>query len=134
MAQHLSLQDFGAIAAAVLDVPTQDLLATCDTTLALSALDAPTAGFNGVEVYPTMAAKASALVYRLCRNRPLLDGNQRTAHQALHEFMARNGLAWGSLPGDDASRVAAVLKSVADGETTEKELTDWISERIGGPR
>ena len=67
MTKHLSIEEYGAIAATVLDVPAQDLLATCDTVALLAALDAPAAGIDGYEVYPTMAAKASALVYRPCR-------------------------------------------------------------------
>lgn len=132
MTKHLSMDEYGDIAARVLDVHAQDLLATCDTVALLAALDAPAAGTDGYEVYPTMAAKASALVYRLCRSRPLLDGNQRAALMALHEYLARNEYEWTGQPGDDANTVSAVLKKLAVGAVTEKELTDWISVRIGG--
>lgn len=132
MTKHLSMDEYGTIAAEVLDVPAQDLLATCDAVALLAALDAPAAGTDGYEVYPTMAAKASALVYRLCRTRPLLDGNQRAALMALHEYLARNKYAWTGQPEDDANSTAAVLKRLAAGNVTEKELTDWISARIGG--
>jgi death-on-curing protein len=132
MTKHLSVEEYGTIAAEVLDVPVPDLLATSDTIALLAALDAPAAGVDGYEVYPTMAAKASALVYRLCRNRPLLDGNQRAALIALHEYLTRNGYLWTDQPGDDATSTATVLKELAAGNVTEKELTDWISARIGG--
>jgi death-on-curing protein len=131
MTKHLSIDEYGDIGARVLDVPAQDLLATCDTAALLAALDAPAAGSEGYEVYPSMAAKASALVYRLCRTRPLLDGNQRAALMALHEYLVRNGYKWTGQRGDDANSIAAVLKRLAAGNVTEKELTDWISARIG---
>jgi len=132
MTKHLSMDEYGIIAAEVLDVPAHDLLATCDTVALLAALDAPAAGTEGYEVYPTMAAKASALVYRLCRTRPFLDGNQRAALMALHEYLARNKFTWTGQSEDDANSIAAVLKKLAAGNVTEKELTDWISARIGG--
>jgi prophage maintenance system killer protein len=132
MTKHLSMDEYGTIAAEVLDVPAQDLLATCDTVALLAALDAPAAGTDSYEVYPNMAAKASALVYRLCHTRPLLDGNQRAAFMALHEYLARNMYEWTGHDEDDAKSIAAVLKEVAGGNVTEKELTDWISARIGG--
>lgn len=124
MTKHLSIEEYSTIAAEVLHVPAQDLLATCDTVVLLAALDAPAAETDGYEVYPTMAAKASALVYRLCRNRPLLDGNQRAALMALHEYLVRNGYTWTSQPGDDPDTTAAVLKELAAGNVTEMELTD----------
>lgn len=132
MTTHLSMDEYGTIAAAVLKVPAQDLLATGDTIALRAALDAPAARTDSYEVYPTMAAKASALVYRLCRNRPLLDGNQRAALMALHEYLARNKYQWTDLPDDDADSVAVVLKELAAGNVSEEELSDWISVRIGG--
>jgi death-on-curing protein len=132
MTKHLSMDEYGTIAAAVLKVPPQDLLATCDTFELLAALEAPAAGADGYEVYPTMAAKASALVYRLCRNRPFLDGNQRAALLALHEYLARNNYQWMDLPDEDADPVVVVLREVAAGNVSEEELRDWISVRIGG--
>lgn len=132
MTKHLSMDEYGTIAAAVLQVPPQDLLATCDPFVLLAALEAPAAGADGYEVYPTMAAKASALVYRLCRNRPLLDGNQRAALMALHECLARNGYQWTELPDDDPDTVVGVLKRLAAGNLSEEEFCDWLSVRIGG--
>jgi death-on-curing protein len=132
MTKHLSMDEYATIAAEVLDVPAPDLLATCDAFALLAALNAPAAATDGYEVYPTMAAKASALVYRLCRNRPFLVGNQRAALMALHEYLARNEYEWTGQPGDDANSIAAVLKKLAAGNVTENELTDWISARIGG--
>ncbi len=132
MTKHLSMEEYGTIAAQVLAVPTQDLLATCDTVALLAALEAPAAGIDGYAVYPTMAAKASALVYRLCRTRPLLDGNQRAALMALYEYLDLNGYQWTGHPGDDTDNVVTLLKELAAGIVTEKELTEWISARIGG--
>lgn len=131
MTKHLSIEEYGTIAAQVLAVPTQDLLATCDTVALLAALEAPAAGIDGYEVYPSMAAKASAFVYRLCRTRPLLDGNQRAALMALYEYLDLNGYQWTGHP-NDTDNVVTVLQELAAGNVTEKDLTEWISARIGG--
>ncbi len=63
---------------------------------------------------------------------PLGAAAQRAALMALHEYLARNEYEWTGRPGDDANTVSAVLKQLAAGVVTEKQLTDWISVRIGG--
>jgi len=115
MIQYLSLADFLIIAEAVLGIPAEDLYRTCDIGVADSALKAP------------------VLTYRLSRNHPLLDGNKRVAYLALREFVARNGYSWTAPEGDDphGDETVKVMWDVAAGHLTEKELTDWVAERIG---
>ena len=136
MIQYLGLADFLIIAEAVLGVPAEDLHWTCDLGAADSALKAPAAGFGEFEAYPTMAEKAAVLTYRLCRNHPLIDGNKRVAYLALREFVARNGYPWSPPPGDDpdGDETVKVMWDLAAGQLSEKQLTVWVAERIGGTK
>ncbi|WP_457636720.1 type II toxin-antitoxin system death-on-curing family toxin [Oceanithermus sp.] len=56
-----------------------------------AALAAPLAGFAGVELYPSLEAKAAAYLVSLARNHPFIDGNKRTAFAATDVFLRLNG-------------------------------------------
>lgn len=133
MIQYLNLADFLIIAEAVLGVPAEDLYRTSDIGLADSALRAPAACFGDFEVYPTTAAKAAVMTYRLCRNHPLIDGNKRVAYLALREFVARNGYTWTPPRGDDpdGDETVKVMWDLAAGQVTQEELSVWVAQRIG---
>ena len=55
----------------------------CDLKALESAVAHPRMTFNGQELYPTIAEKASALGFSLIRNRPFIDGNKRLGHAAM---------------------------------------------------
>jgi death on curing protein len=63
-----------------------------DLGLIDSAVARPQADFAGVEAYPTVHLKAAALLESLAGNRPLVDGNKRTALASLLFFYDLNGL------------------------------------------
>jgi death-on-curing protein len=63
-----------------------------DLGLIDSAVARPQADFAGVEAYPTVHLKAAALLESLAGNRPLVDGNKRTALASLLFFHDLNGL------------------------------------------
>lgn len=83
MTSYLGIADYLLVAEAVLDVPAEVLVDVCDLALVESALSAAAATFGGTDLYPSMAAKAAALTYRMCNNHPLLDGNKRVAYECL---------------------------------------------------
>lgn len=135
MTSYLGLADYLIIAEAVLSVPAEVLLDTCNLALAESALNAPAATFGGQDLYPTMASKAAALTFRLCNNHALLDGNKRVAYECLREFVSRNGLAWTEPEGDfpDGDETVKVMWEVAAGTLSEASLAEWIGDCIGAP-
>ena len=53
----------------------------------LGALEAavaqPRASFGGEDLYPDLAAKATALAFSLINNHPFVDGNKRVGHAVL---------------------------------------------------
>jgi death-on-curing protein len=48
-----------------------------------SALAQPRMTFGGVDLYPTLIEKASALAFSIINNHPFVDGNKRVGHAAL---------------------------------------------------
>lgn len=62
-----------------------------DFALLHSAVERPKATFEGKDLYPTIFAKAGALLQSLCLNHPFSDGNKRTAWLATKRFLYING-------------------------------------------
>ncbi len=123
MAEYLDLADYLLIAEAVLGVPAETIARWPGIGLADSALHAPAAAFEGVELYPDVIDKAAVLCVRLARNHPLPDGNKRVAYLAMLEFLARNGIEW-TPPSVDET--VATIEAVAGGNVAERELADWL--------
>jgi death-on-curing protein len=94
LAEYLDLADYLPIAEAVLNIPAETIARWPGIGLADSALHAPRAGFERVDLYPDVIDKAAVLCVRLARNHPLPDGNKRVAYLAMLEFLARNHLEW----------------------------------------
>lgn len=84
--------DFCDVAADILGITPEQIARLPNVGLAESALAAPRAGFDDIEVYPTILEKAAILLERLARNHPLPDGNKRTAFFLAGLFLEANGL------------------------------------------
>ena len=91
-----------------------------------SAIAQPMVTFDGVDLYPTMAAKAGALAHSLIQNHPFIDGNKRIGHAAMEVFLVLNGL---EIDAAIDEQETAFMK-VASGELSRGELTDWIEEHL----
>lgn len=63
-----------------------------DAGLLESAAHRPSAAMFGEEAYPDVVDKAAALLQSLAINRPLFDGNKRTAWLSCMTFLAMNGV------------------------------------------
>ena len=83
--------------------------------LAAAAARASTVVFGEV-AYPTLFGKAAALLFSVCQNHALLDGNKRLAWAAAVAFLALNGLP---IPDVDVDAAEVFMLSVADGKLTE---------------
>ena len=83
--EYLSLEDLLDLVNALGAGPVRDL------GLLDSACHRPQAGFFGREAYPTLAAKAAALMHSLACNHALVDGNKRLALLATVVFLRING-------------------------------------------
>ena len=83
-----------------------------DVGLLDSACHRPQAGLLGHEAYPTLAAKAAALMHSLAGNHALVDGNKRLAWLATADFLWINRYLL-DMTDDEAFRLTV---SVAAGE------------------
>lgn len=125
---YLELDDVLAIGCEVLGLDADALVRVTDLGLADSAVARPRAGFQGEEFYPTIEAKAASLLYGLARNHAFIDGNKRVAVLATLQFLNGNGLDLDLSPIEEAFKTAV---SVASGDLSLEDLTDWIQQRIG---
>lgn len=72
-----------------------------------------------------LARMAASYAFGICRNHPFKDGNKRVAFVAAVVFLRLNGLRL------DASEEEVVerMLTLASGELSEDDLTDWIRSR-----
>ena len=106
----LTLPELIRIAERVIDGDVQ----VRDYGLLESALARPQATAFGVDAYPTLDAKAAALLHSLARNHALVDGNKRLALGGLFVFYGMNGRRL-TLTNDEAYElVLAVAAGVLD--------------------
>ena len=91
-----------------------------------SAAAQPQAAFGGIDLYPSMQEKATALCFSLAKNHPFVDGNKRTAHAATLLFLRRNRCA----VAGDVDEHERVILALASSELTRQQLLDWFRDRV----
>lgn len=87
-----------------------------------SAVAQPRMTFSGVDLYPSLVEKASALGFSLIQGHPFVDGNKLTGHAALETFLVLNGY---HIDASVDEQVAIVLQ-VAAGTLDRDALTAWL--------
>ena len=93
-----------------------------DRALLDSALAQPLMTFDGVELYPTLFDKVSAIAFSLISNHAFVDGNKRVGFAAMGVILLRNGFRL-DCTADEGERITL---NVAAGQATREELTMWI--------
>lgn len=91
-----------------------------------SALSQPRMTFGGLDLYPTLTDKASALAYSLVNNHPFVDGNKRVGHAAMEIFLILNGYEI-EANIDEQERV---ILGVASGDVQRTGLKKWLDSCI----
>lgn len=97
-----------------------------DERLLNSALSAPFQTFDGVDLYPSVLDKAARLAFGLVKNHPFVDGNKRIAALAMITFLEFNSVEFKS----ESSDLVDFFLTVAAGKATEKDILDWLKQRI----
>ena len=87
-----------------------------------SALEQPFQAFGGVDLYPTVQAKAARLAFGLAKNHALLDGNKRIACHSMLVFLALNGVELAYSQQELSDSFFALASGVLD----EAGLLEWI--------
>ena len=96
-----------------------------DVHLLHSAVRRPKLMLFGEPQFPTLADKAAALLESLAYHHLFVDGNKRTAVQAVALFLECNGARFRYDAGQDADFVLAVAR----GDQTVEAIAAWIEER-----
>ena len=91
-----------------------------------SAVAQPRATFDGVDLYPTLAAKAAALGHALALNHAFVDGNKRVAHAALETFLVLNGYELAA----DVDEAEHTMLALASGDLSREHLTAWVERQL----
>lgn len=97
-----------------------------DAGAVASAAARPRTAVFGLLAYPTLAAKAAALMHSLARNHPLADGNKRLAWSATRVFCLLNGHDI-EFTVDEAE---ALVLAVATGELDVPALADVLAAHL----
>ncbi len=88
-----------------------------------SAIALPRMTFNGEELYPTLADKASALGYSIIQNHPFVDGNKRTGHAATEIFLLLNGYEINKSINEQEQ----IILQVASGTLSRTAFSEWVN-------
>ena len=99
-----------------------------DAGLLDSALARPQSTAFGRDAYPTLHAKAAALLHSLARNHALVDGNKRLALAATIAFYGLNGFRL-ALTNDEAYELVIAVSSgeLDDVESITSRLEDAVT-------
>jgi death on curing protein len=96
-----------------------------------ASLAAPQAGFGGHEQYPTLAAKASALLYSLAKGHCCSTGNKRLAYILTTAFAIKNGQWLWSDPDELRDKVVEIAASdPKKPDQVRSDLTIWIEHHL----
>jgi death-on-curing protein len=79
--------------------------------------------FGGMDLYPTLAGKATYLAFSLIKNHCFIDGNKRIGVTAMYTFLELNNV---SLMFSDDELIDLDL-GTADGSHDEIFIQDWIN-------
>jgi death on curing protein len=117
---YLDVEDLLHIAARTLPVVQVRDLGLLEAAAARAGASA-----HGRDAYPTVHAKAAAMLHSLARNHPLVDGNKRLSLAATLAFYGLNGLRL-TMTNDQAYELVI---AVAVGELDD---VDVIAQRLAG--
>ena len=97
-----------------------------DKSALAAAVARPYATFDGEDLYPTLAEKASALMHSLAMNHPFLDGNKRIAVASAEFFIEINGCSLTATDHEFEDLTMALASSKLDKD----QLAVWFKQRI----
>ncbi|MCK4682111.1 type II toxin-antitoxin system death-on-curing family toxin [Candidatus Bipolaricaulota bacterium] len=98
-----------------------------DWGLLNSAVNRLRATFDEKDLYPDIFTKAAALGHSLILNHPFVDGNKRTAWEAMHTFIEENGY---SLQAEHDEIIELMLK-IEDKSLGVDQITSWLQDHSG---
>ncbi len=95
-----------------------------DWNLLDSAVHRPRATFEKQELYPDLFTKAAALGHSLVLNHPFVDGNKRTAWEAMHTLIEENGYTLQA----DPKEVLEFMLRIEDKSLGVEQIAHWLKD------
>ena len=95
-----------------------------DWKLLDSTVQRPRAAFGGRELYQDLFTKAAALGHSLVLNHPFVDGNKRTAWEAMHTFVEENGYSLRAGPDE----IVELMLRIEDKSLAVEQIAKWLKE------
>jgi len=89
-----------------------------------SAVSRPRATFANRELYPDLFSKAAALGHSLVLNHPFVDGNKRTAWEAMKRFLGENGVRLRA----GTEEIVELMLRIEDKSLGVKQVAAWLAE------
>jgi death-on-curing protein len=86
MVNYVSIEEVYEIHRAIIDKAGTRAMVR-DFALLHSAVERPRATYAGRSLYPSIFAKAAALLQSICLNHPFTDGNKRSAWESTKRFL-----------------------------------------------
>jgi death-on-curing protein len=121
--EYLTLRDLLALAKALNVGPVRDL------GLLDSAAHRPRSSFAGQQAYPTVPAKAAALMHSVVCHHALVDGNKRLGLLATVVFLRLNGLELNLTDDEAFGLTMGVAAGQLSADDIEKRLRTRPAER-----
>ena len=89
-----------------------------------SALMNPYQSFGGIELYPSIQAKAAQLCFEIVKDHPMIDGNKRLGTHVMLVFLALNGYELSY----SQKELSDTILSLAAGKLQSEDILQWIIE------
>ena len=89
-----------------------------------SALMNPYQSFGGIELYPSIQAKAAQLCFRIVKDHPMIDGNKRLGTHVMLVFLALNGYELSY----SQKELSDTILLLAAGKLQSEDILQWIIE------
>ncbi len=97
-----------------------------DLGLLESSIAQPMMTFDGLDLYPSLIEKVSALAFSLINNHPFTDGNKRIGHTAMESMLIFNGYEIDATL-DEQERV---ILQLASGIMRRDDFTSWLAHHL----
>lgn len=89
-----------------------------------SALMNPYQSFGGIELYPSIQAKAAQLCFGIVKDHPMIDGNKRVGTHVMLVFLALNGYELSY----SQKELSDTILLLAAGKLQSEDILQWIIE------
>ena len=97
-----------------------------DEAALASAIARPYSTFDGIELYPSIEEKASAIIESIVINHPFIDGNKRIGYVLMRLFLLNAQM---DIQATEEEKYQFVIR-IASGKLHKDEILYWIRDHL----